>query len=39
MVTPKDSMKKIRDYADCADASYAMLHYVVESVDSAILEK
>ena len=27
-------MKRIRDYADCADASYAMLHYVVESVDS-----
>ena len=38
-MTNKEKMKRIRDYADCADASYAMLHYVVESVDSAILEK
>lgn len=22
---------KIKDYADCADASYAMLHYVFEN--------
>lgn len=33
MTNNKEMMNKIRDYADCADASYAMLHYVFESVD------
>ncbi len=30
----KESIDKIKDYADCADASYAMLHYVFENIDA-----
>lgn len=25
---PKEIIAQIKDYADCADASYAMLHFV-----------
>ncbi|TLD79677.1 alpha/beta hydrolase family protein [Helicobacter trogontum] len=35
MLTNKEMIKRFRDYADIADASYAMLHYVYESIDSA----
>lgn len=30
----KEMINKFKDYADCADASYAMLHYVFENIDS-----
>ena len=30
----KESIDKIKDYADCADASYALLHYVFENIDA-----
>lgn len=29
-----DLIEKFLDYADCADASYVILHYVFENVDS-----
>lgn len=33
-MTPKDFIEQAKDYADIADASYAMLHYVFENIDS-----
>lgn len=33
-MNPKDFIEQAKDYADIADASYAMLHYVYESIDS-----
>lgn len=27
-MTPKELIEQIKDYANCADASYAMLHFV-----------
>ncbi len=30
-MTPKEFISELRDYADIADASYAMLHYVYEN--------
>ena len=30
-MTPKDFIEQLKDYADVADASYAMLHYVDEN--------
>lgn len=30
----KEMINKFKDYADYADASYAMLHYVFENIDS-----
>ncbi|GAD18611.1 MULTISPECIES: hypothetical protein [Helicobacter] len=30
----KEMINKFKDYADCADASYAKLHYVYENIDS-----
>ncbi len=30
-MTNKEMIKKFRDMADCADASYAMLDYVLEN--------
>ncbi|RDU61442.1 hypothetical protein CQA53_10140 [Helicobacter didelphidarum] len=35
MATSRELIQKFRDMADCADAAYAMLHYVYESIDSA----
>ena len=32
-MTPKDFIEQAKDYADIADASYAMLHYVFENID------
>ena len=34
MATNRELIKRFRDMADCANASYAMLHYVYESIDS-----
>ncbi|WP_281271194.1 hypothetical protein [Helicobacter didelphidarum] len=34
MLTNREMIQKFRDYADCADASYAMLHYVFNDIDS-----
>ncbi|RDU59582.1 hypothetical protein CQA53_11370, partial [Helicobacter didelphidarum] len=31
----RELITRILDYANCADASYAMLHYVYENIDSA----
>lgn len=39
MIDNKEIIKRIKDYADCADASYAMLHYIFESVDSIFPSK
>ena len=33
-MTSKKRINKIKDMADLADASYAMLHYVYENIDS-----
>lgn len=33
-MNPKDFIEQAKDYADIADASYAMLHYVFENIDS-----
>ena len=30
----KEMINKFKDYAGCADASYAKLHYVYENIDS-----
>ena len=30
-MTNKEMINKFKDYADCADASYAILHYVDEN--------
>ncbi|RDU60919.1 diadenosine tetraphosphate hydrolase [Helicobacter didelphidarum] len=30
-MTNRELIQKFKDYADCADASYAMLHYVYEN--------
>lgn len=30
-MTPKDFIEELKDYADIADASYAMLHYIDEN--------
>ena len=30
-MNPKDFIEQLKDYADIADASYAMLHYVEEN--------
>ena len=30
-MTPKDFIEQLKDYADVADASYAMLHYIDEN--------
>ena len=30
-MTPKDFIEQLKDYADIADASYAMLHYIDEN--------
>ncbi|MCI7711298.1 MAG: hypothetical protein MSL80_06605 [Helicobacter sp.] len=30
-MTPKDLIEQLKDYADIADASYAMLHYIDEN--------
>lgn len=30
-MTVKELITQIKDYADCADASYAMLHFVFEN--------
>ena len=30
-LTPKDFIEQLKDYADVADASYAMLHYIKEN--------
>ena len=30
-MTPKELITKIKEYADVADASYAMLHYIEEN--------
>lgn len=30
-MTPKELIEQIKDYADCADASYVMLHWVKEN--------
>lgn len=32
----KEMINKFKDYADCADASYAKLHYVYENIDSIL---
>lgn len=30
-MTPKELIEQIKDYANCADASYAMLHFVEQN--------
>lgn len=32
--TNKEMINRFKDMSDCADASYAELHYVFENVDS-----
>ena len=32
-MNPKDFIEQLKDYADIADASYAMLHYINENED------
>lgn len=39
MATNRELIKKFRDYADLADASYAELHCVFENVDSIFSSK
>ena len=39
MATNRELIKKFRDMADCADASYAMLDYVFENIDSIFPSK
>ncbi|WP_267892517.1 hypothetical protein [Helicobacter trogontum] len=34
MATNRELIKKFRDYADLADASYTMFHYVYDNKDS-----
>ena len=34
MATNKEMINKFKDYAECADAAYAKLHYVFENIDS-----
>ena len=38
-MTNKEMINKFKDYADIADASYAMLHYVFENIDSIFESK
>ena len=33
-MTNKAMINKLKDYADCADAAYAKLHYVFENINS-----
>ena len=37
--TDKEMINKFKDYADCADAAYAKLHYVFENIDSIFESK
>ena len=32
-MNPKDFIEQLKDYADIADASYALLHYINENED------
>ena len=38
-MTNKEMITRFKDMADIADASYAMLHYVFENIDSVFKSK
>ena len=38
-VSTKDLISKFKDYADIADASYAMLHWINENEDDGWFDK